>query len=72
MAMTVDDVLSRRTRSVLRRALAAAESAPAVAELLAPEWGRDKADAAREAAAFADRARRDLARAGLDPVSTVP
>ncbi len=71
MAMTVDDILSRRTRSVLRRALAAAESAPAIAELLAPEWGRDKADAARDAAAFADQARRDLARAGLDPVSTV-
>jgi len=70
MAMTVDDVLSRRTRSVLRRALAAAEAAPAVAELLAPEWGGSEADAARDATAFADRARRDLARAGLDPVST--
>jgi glycerol-3-phosphate dehydrogenase len=72
MAMTVDDVLARRTRSLLRRALAAAEAAPGVAELLAPEWGRDAADAARDAAAFAGRARRDLVRAGLDPVSTVP
>jgi glycerol-3-phosphate dehydrogenase len=70
MAMTVDDILARRTRSVLRRALAAAEAAPAVAELVAPEWGRDRADAARDAALFADQARRDLARAGLDPVST--
>ncbi len=70
MAMTVDDVLSRRTRSVLRRARAAAEAAPALAEMLAPEWGRDPADAARDAAAFADQARGDLARAGLDPVST--
>jgi hypothetical protein len=55
---------------VLRRARAAAEAAPALAEMLAPEWGRDPADAARDAAAFADQARGDLARAGLDPVST--
>ncbi len=72
MAMTVDDVLERRTRSLLRRALAAAEAAPAVARSLAPEWGRDAADVARDAAAFAERARRDLARAGLDPVSSTP
>jgi glycerol-3-phosphate dehydrogenase len=72
MAMTVDDVLSRRTRSILRRAVAAADAAPAVAELLAPEWGRDPADAARDAAHFAHQARSDLARAGLDPVNTVP
>jgi glycerol-3-phosphate dehydrogenase len=71
MAMTVDDVLSRRTRSILRRALAAAEAAPAVAELLAPEWDRPGPEVARDAAHFADQARRDLARAGLDPVSTV-
>ena len=70
MAMTVDDVLSRRTRSVLRRARAAADAAPGLAEMLAPEWGRDPVDAARDAAAFADQARGDLARAGLDPVST--
>ena len=50
MAMTIDDVLSRRTRSILRRAVAAADAAPAVAELLAPEWGRDPADAADDAA----------------------
>ncbi len=72
MAMTVDDVLSRRTRSVLRRARAAAEAAPGVAGLLAPEWGRDEADATRDAAAFVEQARRDLARAGLDPVSSTP
>ena len=68
MAMTVDDVLERRTRSVLRRALAAAEAAPGVAELLGAEWGRDAVTVARDAAEFVDRARRDLARAGLDPV----
>jgi glycerol-3-phosphate dehydrogenase len=72
MAMTVDDVLARRTRSVLRRALSAAEAAPGVAALLAPEWGRDGAQITRDAAAFADGARRDLARAGLDPVPQAP
>ncbi len=71
MAMTVDDVLSRRTRSLLRRALAAAEAAPGIAELLAPEWGRERQPRPpADATAFADQARRDLARAGLDPVST--
>ena len=73
MAMTVDDVLSRRTRSVLRRARDAAEAAPGVAEMLAPEWGRGRRRrGARDAAAFAEQARRDLARAGLDPVSEHP
>jgi glycerol-3-phosphate dehydrogenase len=77
MAMTVEDVLERRTRSMLRRALAAAEAAPGVAELLGAEWGRDAASVARDAAAFVDRARRDLARAGLDlvrphPVEPIP
>ena len=72
MAMTVDDVLARRTRSLLRRALAAAQAAPGIAESLASEWERPSADVAQDAAAFADRARRDLARAGLDPVSTGP
>jgi glycerol-3-phosphate dehydrogenase len=72
MAMTVDDVLARRTRSVLRRALAAAEAAPGVGELLAAEWGRDSAEVTRDAAVFADLARRDLARAGLDAVRPDP
>ncbi len=39
MAVTVDDVLARRTRAVLRRAYDAADAADAVAELLAPELG---------------------------------
>jgi glycerol-3-phosphate dehydrogenase len=72
MAMTIDDVLARRTRAVLRRAVDAADAAPALAELLAPAWGRTPADTAGEAAAFARRARLDMARAGLDPVDSVP
>jgi glycerol-3-phosphate dehydrogenase len=65
MAMTVDDVLSRRTRAAIRRAEASTDAAPAVADLLAPEWGRDPRDARLEAAAFAAVVHRDLTRAGL-------
>jgi glycerol-3-phosphate dehydrogenase len=72
MAMTVDDVLARRSRAVVRRTLAAATAAPGLATLLAPEWGRDPTDAGREAAAFAESAKADLARAGLDTLNTVP
>ena len=43
MARTVEDVLARRTRSLLLNARASIEAAPAVAELLAQELGRDEA-----------------------------
>jgi glycerol-3-phosphate dehydrogenase len=43
MARTVDDVLARRTRSLLFDARAAIEIAPEVARLLAAELGRDEA-----------------------------
>lgn len=43
MARTVDDFLSRRTRLLLLDARSAMEAAPAVAELLADELGRDEA-----------------------------
>lgn len=69
MAITIDDVLARRTRSVLRAARSSADSAGAIGALLAPEWGRPPEAVAEEAGAFADRARRDLERAGLDPAS---
>ncbi len=72
MAVTVDDVLSRRTRARLRRAAAAADAAPGVAALLAAEWGGDAGAAGRGAASFAEQARGELARAGLDTVSTAP
>ncbi len=42
MARTVEDFLSRRTRSLLLDARAAIEAAPRVASLLAREIGRDK------------------------------
>jgi glycerol-3-phosphate dehydrogenase len=43
MARTVEDVLARRTRALLLDARASIEAAPAVAELLAAELGRDTA-----------------------------
>ena len=42
LCMTIEDALSRRTRSLLLDARAAAECAPQVAELLAAELGRDQ------------------------------
>ena len=41
MARTLEDVLSRRTRSLILNARASLEVAPAVAELMAEELGRD-------------------------------
>jgi glycerol-3-phosphate dehydrogenase len=41
MARTVEDFLSRRTRALLRDARAAAEAAPAVAQIMAKELNRD-------------------------------
>jgi glycerol-3-phosphate dehydrogenase len=57
MARTVDDVLARRTRSLLLNARAAIEAAPAVAGLLARELERDEGWAARQVAEFSDIAR---------------
>ncbi len=42
MARTVEDVLSRRTRSLLLNAQASIDVAPQVAELMAEEMGRDQ------------------------------
>ena len=52
MARTVEDLLSRRTRALLLNARAAIEAAPAVAQLLASELGRDPAWAAAQCTAF--------------------
>ena len=43
MARTVEDVLARRTRALFLDARAAVEAAPAVADMLAKELGRDAA-----------------------------
>ena len=43
MARSVEDVLARRTRSLLLDARASIEAAPRVAELMAAELGKDEA-----------------------------
>jgi len=53
MARTVDDVLARRSRSLLFDAAAADAAAPAVAAILAAELGRDDAWVAEQLASFA-------------------
>ncbi len=52
MARSVEDVLSRRTRSLLLNARAALRAAPRVAELVADELGRDESWAAEDLARF--------------------
>jgi glycerol-3-phosphate dehydrogenase len=52
MAQTVEDVLSRRTRSLLLDATASIECAPRVAEILAEELGQDVAWQQQQAREF--------------------
>ncbi len=68
MAVTLDDILSRRTRALLRRAGAAASTAtdPSTSALLAGEWKRSAASIEEEGRAFAVEAAASLARAGLE------
>jgi len=65
MAMSVDDVLSRRTRALLLDARSTAAASGAVARLLAPELGWDDRETSERAERFARSALDDLARAGL-------
>ena len=60
MARTVEDVLSRRTRALILDARAAMECAPAVAQLVARELGRDEAWVQREVSAFERQAKASL------------
>jgi glycerol-3-phosphate dehydrogenase len=52
MAVTVDDVLARRSRALLWDARAAREAAPRVAALMAEELGRDEAWQREQVASF--------------------
>jgi glycerol-3-phosphate dehydrogenase len=61
LCMTVEDALSRRTRSLLLDARAAAECAPLVAELLAAELGRNEDWQSRQVAEFRELAKGYLA-----------
>ncbi len=56
LCMTVEDALSRRTRSLLLDARAAIECAPVVAGLLAAELGRDQEWEARQITEFRELA----------------
>jgi len=60
MARTVEDVLSRRTRSLALDARAAREVAPGVAAVLAEELGRDAAWVRSQVEAFSRLAERAL------------
>ena len=57
MARTVDDVLARRTRSLILNARAAIEAAPKVAALMADELGRNRRWEKAQVASFAEMAR---------------
>ena len=57
LCMTVEDALSRRTRSLLLDAQAAIECAPLVAALLASELGRDNDWQLQQTAAFSELAK---------------
>ena len=61
MAMTLEDVLSRRTRALLLDRRATRLGARRVAELIAPELGWDSARIDAEVAAFADVCAREEA-----------
>ncbi|MEX1008951.1 MAG: glycerol-3-phosphate dehydrogenase/oxidase [Acidimicrobiia bacterium] len=52
MALTLDDVLARRTRARVLSRSASADAAPAVAELLAPELGWSDSEREREVCAY--------------------
>ncbi len=57
MARSVDDVLARRTRSLLLDARAAIDAAPEVARILAAELGRDDAWVEEQVSEFGQMAR---------------
>ena len=71
MALTLTDVLSRRTRSLLLARDAASEAAEEVARLIAPELGWSDEDVQREVDAFQAVVQKELESADL-PVTSLP
>jgi glycerol-3-phosphate dehydrogenase len=69
MARTVEDVLSRRTRSLLLNARAAERAALVTAEIMAAELGRDKTWADEQVRAFCELARNYYTLRSEAPVS---
>lgn len=72
MARTLDDVLSRRTRSLLLARDASAAAAADVARLLAPELGWSASRAAEEAASYVAATKRERGAAGLASTTAEP
>ena len=68
MALTLEDVLSRRTRALLLDAAAAVAAAPAVADLMAGELGWSPEETAAQVTAFTNLAERQ--RRAADPAET--
>lgn len=62
MAMTVEDVLSRRTRALMLDAKAAIEAAPLVADIMMKEMGKDEAWKEAQLQAFRELAKGYLIR----------
>ncbi len=65
MAVTLEDVLERRTRAHLHDARAAAAAAPEIAHLIGRELGWDDARCGREAAHYQQHVRQEFADAGI-------
>ena len=57
LALTLEDVLARRTRALFLNARAALRMAPRVADLMAGELGRDAAWKSGQLAAFSEMAK---------------
>ncbi len=66
MARTLDDVLSRRTRATIQRAHATMDAAAAIADLIAPDMGWGKQEAAEQVARYTGSCQKELLTAGLD------
>ncbi len=65
MALTLEDLLARRTRAHLHDARATAAAAADLARLVAPELGWDAADVASEVANYRAHAEHEFAAAGI-------
>lgn len=66
-AVTLEDLLCRRTRAHLHDARASRDAAERVARLVAPELGWDEARVAREVASYRALVEGELSAAGLEP-----
>jgi glycerol-3-phosphate dehydrogenase len=66
MAQTLEDVLARRTRSMIQRAQPTMAAAHAAALLIAPELGWSEDEATQQAKGFVEHCEKELLTAGLD------